>query len=54
MLAKGITPEQFIETLNEAEIKVITCPVCKKITSVEPLSDTEWLCYECGNIWRVE
>lgn len=52
-LADGITLDEFIQTLNEAEVSVIECPRCERITRVEPLDDSSWLCYECGGVFNV-
>jgi len=46
-----ITPDEFNRMVKEAQIVEINCPVCKAMTSTEPLSDNKWLCYECGTVF---
>jgi ribosomal protein L37AE/L43A len=47
-----IKADDFLALIKDAEVVECKCPVCKRMTSVEPLDNINWFCYECGTVFE--
>lgn len=53
-IVNWVSTYEVLHALETAEVHDIICPNCGRMTRVEPLTDKDWLCYECHTCFCTE